>query len=214
MPEREWIRVSEAAERLGVNPSTVRRRANRGELAVRFGPSGRMEICLDLDPAHAPQEREESTEPTDAAKANNPYIKALNEQDPQDEATRLQKLAGASMILAQQRADEANEKLATVRFELRRSRKHQRYAIIAAGLSLSLCLFALFSRPGGPQAATASPGSASGDAQALQSQVELLKQQLEQAQAQQESWIQRAARAEYQLPTASDEMTSTSSTSY
>jgi len=69
-------------------------------------------------------------------------------QGDDDDLTRFQRMAGASLMLAQNQVNEANEKLAIVRHELHRSRKVTRWAVAAATLAMAICLFTLAGRGG------------------------------------------------------------------
>lgn len=90
-----WIKVSEAAEALGVSPATVRRRIGKGELEGRKDQSGVWVVRLEQDEAA-------ETEPLSAESTG-------DDCGCREDLERYQKLAGASVMLAQRRADAAEE---------------------------------------------------------------------------------------------------------
>lgn len=148
-----WMRIRDAAHLMGVSQSTVRRRVDSGEMRGKVGKSGRQEVFLpakmrrELEaqqtaaplPGHL--DRGKSVEEADAqavereqqALAGTPAEEAAPEAEPEPSAEVLKKferLAGGSLILAQQRSDElqkhtesAYEQLAHTRSQVRQLRR-------------------------------------------------------------------------------------------
>lgn len=121
----------------------------------------------------------------------------------EDDLTRFQRMAGASLMLAQNQVNEANEKLAIVRHELHRSRKVTRWAVAGATLAMVICLFTLAGRGGNAASVQAQASEAAVQAihlQARQWQDELIvtRQELSAFQDKSESLQQQltAARRE------------------
>ncbi|MFN3166031.1 MAG: helix-turn-helix transcriptional regulator [Phycisphaeraceae bacterium] len=124
MSER-WMRVSEAAAALSVSESTVRRRVSEGRLPGRIGASGRQEVRI----VDAAATSSCAGEPRVAGEARAVAGESTS-CDPDDLVKRYERLAGGSLVLAQQRADELNraasaayENLAHARSQLRQLRK-------------------------------------------------------------------------------------------
>ncbi|MEM1211862.1 MAG: helix-turn-helix domain-containing protein [Planctomycetota bacterium] len=110
-----WIRVSEAAELLGVSPATVRRRVSKGEIEGRKGESGAWELRL----GDAGAAEEAVTESAPAAVTG----VGADVAGYREELERYQKLAGASVMLAQRRADAAEEAMVRSRAVVHQLRK-------------------------------------------------------------------------------------------
>jgi len=53
-PNVEWLPIAAAAERLGIHPRTVERRAKAGTLESRRGDDGRVEVGVPASPGAAP----------------------------------------------------------------------------------------------------------------------------------------------------------------
>jgi len=134
----QWMRVNEAAAALSVSESTVRRRVSEGRLRGRIGKSGRQEVMI----------KDAATPSTNEAET--PSI-ARAEQE--DLLRRYERLAGGSLVLAQQRADELNkaasaayENLAHARSQMRQLRKFALAgwatcaAVLIAGFALTMGL--------------------------------------------------------------------------
>lgn len=133
MSER-WMRVNEAAAALSVSESTVRRRVSDGQLRGRVGESGRQEVMIK-----------------DAATPSADEAQALAVAEQENLLRRYERLAGGSLVLAQQRADELNkaasaayENLAHARSQMRQLRKLALAgwatcaAVLIAGFALTL----------------------------------------------------------------------------
>lgn len=155
-----WMRVREAAVLFGVSTSTVRRRVEAGELKGRTGKSGRREVFVpkklrdehadllahDDVPAEALRGTGIGTEkmPSKQAPDENSALTHRAGDDaaaPDDESAdeprvdremlqRYERMAGGSLMLAEQRGkelkahvDHAYEQLAHTRSQLRRCRK-------------------------------------------------------------------------------------------
>lgn len=153
-----WMRIREASQMMDVSQSTVRRRMESGELRGRVGPSGRQEVFLpaklrrELEAAaqtskqaHTPGHllRGVQVEEADAAEADSPSSvcdagdateaepsQAPGAEQDKDVLKRYERLAGGSLILAQQHSDElkkhadtAYEQLAHTRSQVRHLRK-------------------------------------------------------------------------------------------
>lgn len=155
-----WMRVRDAAHLMGVSQSTVRRRVDSGELRGKVGKSGRQEVFLpvkmrrELEARHAESpapghlDRGKSVEEADAevvereqqlqanaALAGELAGEAADAPAPEPEPSgevlkKFERLAGGSLILAQQRSDElqkhtdsAYEQLAHTRSQVRQLRK-------------------------------------------------------------------------------------------
>ena len=65
-----------------------------------------------------------------------------------DTATRFERMAGASLVLAQNQTDQANEKLVIVRGELHRARKVARWAVASAVVAVAVALITLMGSGG------------------------------------------------------------------
>ncbi|MEM6391172.1 MAG: hypothetical protein AAF797_00060 [Planctomycetota bacterium] len=104
-----WISVSEAAEELGVSAATVRRRVGKGEIEGRKGRSGAWEVRLEGD--------------GQVEDAGNGLESTADLSGYREEIERYQKLAGASVMLAQRRADAAEEAMVRSRGAVHQLRK-------------------------------------------------------------------------------------------
>lgn len=149
-----WMRIREAAILLGVSTSTVRRRIDAGEFRGRTGESGRREVfipkklrdqfadetCHDEVPAHALRGTGLGTGKIldncdqDTPESDNAVAASSETQSPADteeeRIKRYERLAGGSLMLAEQRSkemkahvDHAYEQLAHTRHQLRRCRR-------------------------------------------------------------------------------------------
>ncbi|MFP4145666.1 MAG: helix-turn-helix domain-containing protein [Phycisphaeraceae bacterium] len=98
------------------------------------------------------------------------------EDDGDDLMTRMNRLAGASVMLAQRASDEANEKVRLARNEAYRMRQWCYRSWIAAAALMLLCLLVV-SSAGGPEEASADPGEAGTSAQ-VEKQVEKLRHEI------------------------------------
>ena len=167
-----WVRVREAAAVLRVSESTVRRRIAEGQLRGRTGQSGRREVYLpaklrgslqrdglsrrqaadqDSGTASSAQTAVLSPPPTthteecvDVDRQAKPAVDD-SAHELEDIVKRYERLAGGSLMLAQQRADEltqatnaAYENLAHTRDQLRRLRR-----VAVAGWVTSAVLLAM-----------------------------------------------------------------------
>lgn len=134
--ETQWLSASEAAKALGVSPTTVRRRAKNGQLEQREGPNQKIQFAVTL----AQPAQNEKAAPSRASKTKSsakPQAKPetgsampdafLKQHQPEkftsattkdEDVSRYQKLAGASVMLAQKRADDAHELLVHTRAQV------------------------------------------------------------------------------------------------
>jgi len=94
----------------------------------------------------------------------------------ESEVRRFQRLAGASMVLAQRQTDEAHEKLAIVRDELHRARRWGQGATAGAVVCVVLLLFTLVTGGGDPQPAAAESSLSPAERQAQKQRDRELKQ--------------------------------------
>lgn len=195
-----WMRIREAAHLMELSQSTVRRRMESGDLRGRVGPSGRQEVFLpaklrrELEakaaepctPGHlmrgkgddqpeavqaqtqeAVGETSPNAEHTDTPAADGAAHEALEEGDV---LKRYERLAGGSLILAQQHSDElkkhadnAYEQLAHTRSQIRQLRK---FALAGWVSSAAALVFGLV------LAVNASAGKHKAEAQAAANRVE------------------------------------------
>lgn len=123
-----WIRVREAAELLSVSETTVRRRIADGQLRGRTGKSGRREVYV---PASVAKSHHADQPVRSIAGSSEPHPQTATDDAERDALIqRYERMAGGSLMLAQQRADElyrsaeaAYENLAHTRHQLRQLRK-------------------------------------------------------------------------------------------
>lgn len=112
---------------------------------------------VDLDEAVEEDDDTYGVEPSGTQAELNPFIKAsANEQEEQEELSRYQRMAGASIMLAQKQADEAAEELAHARYELQQTK--QQFRIVAGfAIFFGFCTFLAWFTSGGdePQSASA-----------------------------------------------------------
>lgn len=172
-----WMRIREAAILLGVSTSTVRRRVDAGEFRGRTGQSGRREVFIpkklreqhadmlvhDAVPAQALRGTglgtekiagdgyaSADTEAEEAAAADQSADVAASKDDHISKGEMLQRyerMAGGSLMLAEQRSkemkahvDHAYEQLAHARNQLRRCR---RFALVGWGSFAGVFLLGL-----------------------------------------------------------------------
>jgi len=171
-----WMRIREAAILLGVSTSTVRRRIDAGEFRGRTGESGRREVFIpkklrdqhadllvhDEVPAQALRGTGLGTEKLVDSCSDAAPETADNSASSRDETAgapthemlkRYEKLAGGSLMLAEQRSkelrahvDHAYEQLAHARHQLRRCRRvawagwGTMAGVFVLGLALSVTL--------------------------------------------------------------------------
>ncbi|MEM6551728.1 MAG: hypothetical protein AAF750_06345 [Planctomycetota bacterium] len=109
-----WMKVSEAASELGVSVATVRRRMAKGEIEGRKGRSGAWEVRLGGGGGGGDTEQ--------AVSASGPAA-VTDVAGYREEIERYQKLAGASVMLAQRRADAAEEAMVRSRAVVHQLRK-------------------------------------------------------------------------------------------
>ena len=159
-----WMRISEAARLMAVSTTTVRRRAESGDLRSRQGDAGVQEVFLpaklrrQLELQHAQEaEHQPAEEPATLGNSDDAVTPCAESScaddltDAEDQVLRYERLAGGSLMLAQQRteelqryADAAYEQLANTRWQLRQARKVAMTgwascaAAVAIGLTLSL----------------------------------------------------------------------------
>ena len=147
-----WLSVAEAAQRLNLSDTTVRRRVKADELGSRRTGDGRIEVRLDgaAGPRAWAAAATSATQPPAAAMPGTPPpdpspgpTPGPNPAELNHQLTRFQQMAGATITLAQHQTDEANEKLAIVRFELDRARSVTRWAIGVAAVALVLTVWSL-----------------------------------------------------------------------
>ncbi len=192
-----WMRIREAAHLMELSQSTVRRRVDNGEMRGRVGPSGRQEVFLpaklrrELEakatPPCAPghllrgkgeDEHEDSAGQTPEPVAETPTEAAAATEASADETAqaggdvlkRYERLAGGSLMLAQQHSDElkkhadsAYEQLAHTRSQIRQLRK---FALAGWVSSAAALVFGLV------LAVNASAGKHKAQAEAAASKVE------------------------------------------
>lgn len=165
-----WMRVREAAHLMGVSQTTVRRRMESEELRSRVGRSGRQEVFLpaklrrELEAAQTEPcppghlERGKAAEDGDAASTE---VAAKCEATPaesveevscgcpetgesgSDLVRRYERLAGGSLILAQQHSDELHKHQATAFEQLAHTRNQLREVRRVAMLGWACCAAAL-----------------------------------------------------------------------
>jgi len=119
--------------------------------------------AADADEGHAEASTDPPPPPPDAAPSHETIFPNLTMADiapPSDgaeesEARRFQRLAGASLVMAQRQTDEANEKLAIVRHELHRARRWGQGVTAAAIFCAVMLLFSLITGGSDPQPAEA-----------------------------------------------------------
>lgn len=110
-----WMKVSDAAEALGVSPATVRRRVSKGEIEGRKGESGVWEVRLE--------QRSVEGNSVEVGAGVEGVELGGGGRDYREEMERYQKLAGASVMLAQRRADAAEEAVVRSRAVVHQLRK-------------------------------------------------------------------------------------------
>jgi|GEM_PF-4782668 len=103
--------------------------------------SATLRHAINLEDEIQEEDAAYDVQPSGTQEQLNPFIKATaNEQEEQEELSRYQRMAGASIMLAQKQADEAAEELAHARYELQQGKQQFR---IVSGLAIffAFCTF-------------------------------------------------------------------------
>ncbi len=184
----QWVTVSEAASAIGISEAKVRSAAQDDAIQTRTTAQGRLEVLVQLlddeqvqfakalattpecsnasESEDASSDEDGAGQPSEAQKNQNPFFKMLHGAEEDNELNRYQRMAGASLIVAQKQADEAAEKVAMLRYELNRSRNRANVAAYAACICVCVALLALFGRGRAvPQSANADTPNRSQDRQ-------------------------------------------------
>lgn len=151
-----WMRIREAAHLMGVSQSTVRRRVDSEELRGRTGKSGRQEVFLPaklrreleatqakpntpghMDRGKTPDEvdaiaKEKKAAKAEAAKDGKKAATLRHDAEAPPEADndlvrRYERLAGGSLILAQQHSDAVSKQSAAAYEQLAHTRNQVRH---------------------------------------------------------------------------------------